>query len=113
MELDTTGSLQKPDLFEKFKIQVHKDFELAGASEYTPVIISNELLHLRNAFHHSIVKLEISNALKIVLYRVDITEQQIIQSSQKQPEVSLQYIIAELMIKRILQKVILKELYSK
>ena len=113
MEIDTITSLQKPDLFEKFKIQVYKDFELAGVLDYMPIIDSNNLTELKDKFNASILKLEITNALKILLYRIDITELQIKQASQKTPETSLQQVLAELMIKRILQKVVLKELYSK
>ncbi|MES2515536.1 MAG: hypothetical protein V4580_15380 [Bacteroidota bacterium] len=112
MEIDLTG-LQKPDLFAKFKLQVQRDFELAGLSEQLPVIESNNLTTLKIAFLDSILKLEIGNALKTLLYRIDITELQIKQASQKNQDMTLQQILAELMIKRILQKVILKELYSK
>ena len=113
MDIDLINSLTKPDLFEKFKIQVYKDFELAGVLDYMPVIETNNLTELKENFYASILKLEITNALKILLYRIDITELQIKQASQKNSEMPLQQILAELMIKRILQKVVLKELYSK
>lgn len=110
---DILHNLEKPDLFTKFKTQVYRDFELAGVIDYLPVIESNQLDHLKESFFSSIVKLEISNALKNLLYRIDITELQIAQASQKCPETAIQKVLAELMIKRILQKVVLKELYSK
>ena len=113
MEIETITSLQKPDLFEKFKIQVAKDFEMAGVSEFYPKMESNNLEYLKDAFYNSILKLEIGNVLKNLLYRIDITELQIKNASIKKPEIPLQYLLAELMIKRILQKVILKEQYSK
>ncbi len=113
MTPDVLHSLEKPDLFEKFKTQVYKDFELAGVLEYLPVIESNNLNQLENAFFNSILKLEVGNSLKNLLYRIDITELQIRQASQKNTETTLQNILAELMIKRILQKVILKQMYSK
>lgn len=113
MSPDVLHSLQKPGLFEKFKQQTSKDFELAGATDYLPVMDSNNLAHLQEAFFNSIIKLELSNALKVLLYRIDITELQIKQATQKEPAQPLQSVLAELMIKRILQKVVLKELYSK
>ena len=64
-------------------------------------------------FHQSILKLEIGNSLKNLLYRIDITELQIKNAALKNPELHLQFLLAELIIKRILQKVVLKELYSK
>ena len=113
MEIDTITSLQKPDLFEKFKAQTYKDFELAGVLEYLPNLESSNLEQLQNEFFNAVLKLEITNALKILLYRIDITELQIKQASQKNLEIPLQQVLAELMIKRILQKIVLKELYSK
>lgn len=113
MEIDIIQGLQKPGLFEKFKTQVYKDFELAGVIDYLPVIESNNLSHLKEAFFYSIIKLEMGNSLKNLLYRIDLTELQIKQASQKAPETPLQQMLAELMIKRILQKVVLKEMYSK
>lgn len=110
---DILNSLEKPGLFEKFKAQVHRDFELAGVAEFLPVIGSNNLSHLKEVFFDSVLKLEMGNALKNLLYRIDITELQIKQASQKAPETPLQQLLAELMIKRILQKVVLKEMYSK
>ena len=110
---DVLHNLEKPDLFEKFKTQVYRDFELAGLIDYLPIIESNHLEHLKKAFFSSIIKLEISNALKNLLYRIDVTELQIKQASHKNSEMPLQEVLAELMIKRILQKIVLKELYSK
>lgn len=110
---DILHSLEKPDLFEKFKTQVYKDYELAGALAYLPVIETNNLAQLKLEFFNSILKLEMTNALKILLYRIDITELQIKQATLKEPQTPLQQLLAELMIKRILQKVVLKDMYSK
>jgi hypothetical protein len=112
MEIDLT-SLKKPSLFDKFKIQTQKDFEMSGVLEYMPIITSNNLNKLKEGFYNSVLKLELSDALKNLLYRIDITELQIKQACVKNPETPLQHILAELMIKRILQKVVLKELYSR
>ncbi len=109
---DILHNLEKPGLFEKFRAQVIKDFELAGVTDFLPDLGSNNLETLKSEFLNSITKLELSNALKILLYRVDITELQIKQATRKEPDASLQSILSELMIKRILQKVILKEMYS-
>lgn len=113
METIVIEDLQKPDLLAKFKTQVYKDYELAGVLEYLPDLDSNNLNYLKQQFLNSIIRLEISNALKNLLYRIDITELQIQHTSQKNQQIPLQQILAELMIKRILQKVVLKDLYSK
>lgn len=113
MTPDIQHSIEKPGLFEKFKAQVYRDFDLAGVVEFLPLIESNNLSHLKEVFFDAILKLEMGNALKNLLYRIDITELQIKRASQNSPENPLQQVLAELMIKRILQKVVLKELYSK
>ncbi len=100
------------DRFEKFKLQTIKDFELAGAFENIPCLESSNLSELETSFHLSILKIENENTLKNLLYQIDLTKHQIKQASGKQSHLSPQQIIAQLMIKRILQKVILKELYS-
>ena len=105
--------LEKPSLFEKFKTQVYKDYELSGTLEFMPIINSNNLDDLINGFYNSIIRLELSNNLKNLLYRIDINEIEIKKEIQKNPNKNLQQLLAELMIKRILEKVIFKELYSK
>jgi hypothetical protein len=104
--------LEKPEWLEKFKAQVYKDFELAGALQHLPDMGTNTLEALRQSFYQSVLKLETGNALKNLVYRIDLTEKQIGTSAQQQPEKPLQLVLAELMIKRILQKIVLKELYK-
>lgn len=115
MTPDVINSLQKPDLFEKFKIQLKRDFELCGFSDYTPVFTSNNLQEIFEAVLKAVVNLEHkgSSHLMNLLYRIDLTEKQIKSASLQQPETPFQHVIAELIIKRILQKVIIKEQYSK
>ena len=48
-----------------------------------------------------------------ILYRVDISESQIKKESQSYPEKSFEEIITSLVIKRCLQKVVLRKLFSK
>lgn len=112
---DVLHSLEKPDLFEKFKIQLNRDFELCGFLEYAPQIQSNDLNHIYEEVLKSITQLERkdSGGLMNLLYRIDLTELQIKQAIKKEPEKAMQHIMAELIIKRILQKVILKQMYSK
>jgi len=112
MDIEILSSLEKPDLFEKFRRQVYKDFEMAGVSSFTPKIDSTNLEEIQQAFYQSILKLDVGNALKNLIYRIDISENQIKKASLEYPKEALQFILAELMIKRILQKVILKELHS-
>ncbi|MES2132395.1 MAG: hypothetical protein V4506_08590 [Bacteroidota bacterium] len=105
--------LLQSEWVEKFKLQTYKDYELAGVLQHLPFLETTTLAELEQAFYQSVVKLEMSHALKNLLYRIDLTELQIKQAALKNPEKPLQWVLAELMIKRILQKVVLKDMYSK
>jgi len=104
--------LEKPGWLEKFKAQVHKDFELAGVLQYLPFLETRTLEELQQSFYRSVMALETGNSLKNLLYRIDLTEKQIAAAAREQPGKPLQLVLAELMIKRILQKVVLKERYK-
>ncbi len=114
MEIDVFHSLEKPDLFEKFKTQLTIDFELCGLLDEAPQINSNNLNHVYSEVLNSIYKLEKNgaNGLMNLLYRIDISETQINNAVRLNEDKGLQEVMAELIIKRILQKVILKEKYS-
>jgi hypothetical protein len=114
MEIERLQDLQKPDLFEKFKTQLHRDFELSGFSDIAPQLNSNNLEHIFQEVLKSVMIIEKdSSSIQNLLYRIDVTELQIKKEAASHPEKNFQQILAELIIKRILQKVILKEQYSK
>jgi len=114
MEIERIQDLQKPDLFEKFKTQLHRDFELSGFSDIAPQLSSNNLEHIFQEVLKSVMIIEKdSSSIQNLLYRIDVTELQIKKEAASHPEKNFQQILAELIIKRILQKVILKEQYSK
>ena len=115
MEIDTINSLQKPDLFEKFKTQLFRDFELCGFSDEAPQLCSDNLEHVFQEVLKSVVIIEKkdSSSIQNLLYRIDVTELQIKKEASNHLEKNFQQILAELIIKRILQKVILKQQYSK
>lgn len=115
MEIDTITSLQKPDLFEKFKTQLNRDFELCGFANEAPHLSSNNLEHVFQEVLKSVMFIEKidSSSIQNLLYRIDVTELQIKKEATNHPEKNFQQILAELIVKRILQKVILKQQYSK
>lgn len=110
---DVLHSLERPELFEKFKAQLYKDFELAGLADYAPKLSSNILNDVYDEVLNSVLLIERkdSTSLMTLLYRIDISQQQLKTASQTSPN-NLKQVMAELIIKRILQKVILKEKYS-
>ena len=62
----------------------------------------------------SVKQVSKSNSTKLhqLLYRIDISEIQLKNESQKNTELRLEEIITQLIIKRCLQKVVLKKLFS-
>lgn len=112
---DINVGLTKPDLFEKFKIQIKKDFENCGLNtgfceqlvqDYNSVValLEKEIVHICKSY---------SLKLNELLYRIDISEHQIKKLSRLNSDKSINEIIAELIIKRELQKVVFKEYFKK
>ena len=104
--LDVFHSLQKTDLFEKFKLQLHKDYELAGFEMYSPKIYSNNLDVITDEIYSSLLKIEKASLTGIqnLLYRIDISEQQLRQASELNAQLNFNQVITELIIKRTLHK---------
>ncbi|MBI3520671.1 MAG: hypothetical protein HY062_15130 [Bacteroidetes bacterium] len=115
MEIERLQDLQKPGLFEKFKMQLYRDYELCGFADLAPKLSTNNLEHVFQEVLNSVMMIERkdSSSVQNLLYRIDITELQIKREAANYPEKNFQQILAELIVKRILQKVILKEQYSK
>jgi hypothetical protein len=103
--------LQK-EIFDSFLIQLHKDFEMAGLqAEFVLVLPPNytqlkeELrLNLSKAFKNS------SESLANLLYRVDVSENPLKENADTTND--FYDALAETIIKRVLQKVILKRQFS-
>ena len=118
---DLNMGISKPDLFEKFKTQLKKDFENCGLdSGFTENLIPDydfifNLVNLEvekinlSAVRHDKSK---SNKLNELLYRIDISEMQIKKAFAVNSNTTLNEIIAELIIKRELQKIVIKEHYK-
>jgi hypothetical protein len=113
-ELSVNSYLQKEDLFELFKRQLKKDFEGAGLSadftaslpinfEELKSLIIKQLIHISKHSH---------SALNNLLYRVDISELQLKTYQKNNPTLNDEELKAELIIKRELQKIILKKNFS-
>lgn len=112
---DIQTSISSPDLFLAFKNQMKKDFDFCAlpsgfiddfTADYDFIMIKTEdaINKITNAA---------SSKLSELLYRIDISEQQIKKLTQQKSESSFNAIIAELIIKRELQKVVIKEFYRK
>ena len=111
---DIRISISKPDLFEAFKIQLKKDFDNCGVNpDFMGKMIPefDFILKLLSEEIKKIIK-NSNEKLRELLYRIDINELQIKKLSQQNPEASFEVIIAELIIKRELQKVVIKQFYK-
>jgi hypothetical protein len=107
--------LSSKDLFNAFKIQLAKDFQQSNFSadfietlkpDYTSIyeIILTELQHHEKRTHTNLVQL---------LYRIDISEVQLKRVLNENKNANYFNVITELIIKRVLQKVVIKLYYKK
>ncbi len=114
-KLQWRASLLQKELFELFRLQLKKDFEVAGCdiefTEHLPI----DFDALGDIISAQIKKIERRSSSKLpeLLYRIDISEQQVNRFAHEQPAELWEDLVAELIIKRVLQKVILKKTYSK
>lgn len=111
---DISTGISKPGLFEKFKLQLQKDFENCGLEGTFAVDLIADYDLILNAVHLEVEKINKSSSGKLneLLYRIDISEAQIKKAFNLNPDSSLNEIIADLIIKRELQKIVIKEHYK-
>jgi hypothetical protein len=114
-EPDINDYLLKEDLFELFRAQLKKDFEGSGISAEFTHKIPRAFLELKLFIAAIILPLagERHSLVQGLLYRVDISEGQLKNYSSRNPGAPFEEMLAELIIKRILQKIILKKTFSK
>jgi hypothetical protein len=114
-EPDVNNYLLKENLFDLFKAQLKKDFESSGINGDFTDGLSTDFQALKDAVITALWPLlrGSSSGLSALLYRIDINEHQLNNYQQEHSSMQFQEVLAELIIKRILQKVILKKTFSK
>lgn len=112
-EIDLRHYAFRDNLFDLFRQQMKKDFESCGinadfTSELVPDlgVLSMTLL----ASLREIMKSD--THFRSLLYRIDVSEAMIDSYGVRYPELPFDELITELIIRRILQKVILKKRFS-
>ena len=107
--------LSSKDLFEAFKNQLAKDFEQSNVeSAFIKALEPNY-----SAIHKNIVQVlqrfekRADSNLMQLLYRIDISERQLKRYVNESNTENHLMTIAELIIKRVLQKVVIKQFYKK
>jgi len=102
-------------LLQKFKEQLFRDFEMCNLDSYLSPLTDISYPAIHRNVQNAIDKITKSgsSAYQNLLYRIDISEKQLTEGLQENRNREQSDVIAELIIKRILQKVILKVIYSK
>ena len=112
-ELEKIGLTQQ-DLLTKFNNQLKKDFERGGLEQYLKPLNSFENVNIQEEVSKTLsdILAKENSKYQQLLYLIDITEKDYMGVLNKQ-DGNKMLDIADLIIKRILQKVILKLMYSK
>jgi hypothetical protein len=111
---DNISALSKPDLFEAFKLQLIKDLENCGLNADFVRTLTADYETILTSVARDVKKIMAGseNKLSELLYRIDISEAQIAKLMKDKRELEFSDIIAELVIKRELQKVVLKQMFK-
>jgi len=113
-EVSIQPYLQDAEILNQTGEQIKKDFAFFEIEILFESSYQNGYDKLYDQVFPQIKKLLSSNSQKIfsLLYRVDISEVQLKNESQKNLEQTSEQLITHLIIKRCLQKVVLRKLYS-
>ena len=120
-KLISQGALSKlnvsqQELSDKFLLQLSKDFNACNAGVYfeqlsSPLEFDILLDEISTALAE--IKKSGSATFQQLLYRIDVSEKQVVALLSQQTATTEYHLLSELIIKRILQKVILKIQFSK
>ena len=107
--------VSQQELIEKFYIQLLKDFEMSDVSDYLEPIVVFEYDEIHSNIMNALKKIDNKDFSKYrhLLYRIDISEKTVELELKSKPDNARYAVLADLIIKRILQKVILKIQFSK
>jgi len=113
-ELELRNSLQSQNLFDAFKNQLRKDFTECGCTTDFIDALPQDFDSLKNSIEFELIKNEKRSHFNLqqLLYRIDINENQLNIAVKSNSESSYLKIVSEFIIKRILQKIVLKKYLS-
>lgn len=109
------NQLSSKDLFNAFKVQLAKDFEQSNfPAEFVEGLEPDyNTIHQKIAFELQQSEKKADANMMQLLYRVDIGEAQLKRYLNENKNESHYNVIAELIIKRVLQKVVIRHYYKK
>ncbi len=113
-EISIKESLNSKELFELFKQQLIKDLGECGCENEFVSLLPADFEPIRQQLSAVLKQHEKKAGFNIqqLLYRVDINEKQLNERLKQNDEDYLS-VVSELIIKRILQKVVLRKYFSK
>ena len=106
--------LLEKQLFGLFCSQLQKDFQTAGLDADPFSLHHLSPATARATVLENVVKLSRNNSegLRRLLYRVDISEKQLDKFHRAHKALSFEEVVAELIVRRVLQKVIIRKKFS-
>ena len=109
------NQLSSKDLFDAFKIQLARDFEQGNFPADFVVALEPNYISILKQIEFELQRNEkrTDSGLMPLLYRIDISEAQLKRYLNGRPNENNFAVIAELIIRRVLQKVIIKQYYKK
>jgi len=113
-EIKLHNEVLNSEIFNLFKIQLKRDFENCSVEADFVDKLPPAFEVIRNEIKMALKNMEASGttSLNALLYRIDISEQQITNYLRNNAQLGVNDAVAELIIKRVLQKVILKKKFS-
>lgn len=108
------NQLSSKDLFNAFKMQLIKDFEQSNFSADFVKALEPSYISIQKKIAFELQRNEKKSDLNLMqlLYRIDISETQLKKYLNENKNETYFNVIAELIIKRILQKVVTKQYYK-
>lgn len=112
--VQVNAQLTRKDLFEAFKIQLAKDFVQSNFSaDFAEALIPDySSIHEKIWYELRRSQNKCGDLMRL-LYRVDISETQLKRYLDEKPDQDHLITISELIIKRVLQKVVIRLQYGK
>jgi hypothetical protein len=104
--------LVNDNLFALFRMQLKKDFEGSGLNAVFTETLPRQFNELSLSIVNELGPIMGKSSLGALLYRVDISERQIGEYRDQNASLTFVEVISQLIIKRVLQKVILKKKFS-
>lgn len=107
-------ALSRQDLFEAFKKQLSKDFEQSNLPSDFVNFFDADYINIREKIAEEIQRNQGKTSFNLMqlLYRIDISEAQLKKYMDAKANENYFRVLAELIIKRVLQKVVIRRFYK-